>query len=175
MSERYRVLAGLPPYGPLAEPFSATGQGLHREGFVVEFKDALGCSWVGNFQRGMTGFDTVVASQTTGRVTVLAGGQAYVVEPATRRCERMFGGGIEHVFVFKDCLVFGNGLWFEARRDESLLWRSRRVSWDGMRDVCVDGARLVGQAFYPDGASTSFSVELDTGEVIGGSYPPELQ
>jgi hypothetical protein len=50
----FEVLTGLPPYGPPAERFSATGQGTHREGFVVRFTDSRGRQWVGNFQAERT-------------------------------------------------------------------------------------------------------------------------
>ena len=93
----FHVLPGLPPYGPLAlpVPFSATGMGTHKEGFVVEFLPGESASWVGNFQRGLSKFDLVVNEPGSNRLIVVAGGEAYLVDPLTRRCERTFGGAIQ--------------------------------------------------------------------------------
>lgn len=175
MMSRWRVLAGLPAYGDMPEQFSATGQGMHREGFVVEFTPPDAPSWVGNFQRGMTSLDVVIASRGDGTVTVIAGGQAYVVDPGSRSCVRTFGGQIEHVFDLADRTVFSNGLWLEATDGERLLWRTRRLSWDGMMEVRVAGERIVGNAYDPmTDEWAPFSVEIANGEAQGGSYPPEL-
>ena len=67
----WEVLEGLPVYGPMAVPFSATGQGTHREGLVVRFSPVTG-TWVGNFQRGLTSLDDVCA-HPDGRHVVYAG------------------------------------------------------------------------------------------------------
>ncbi len=175
MTARHRVLDGLPPYGPMHEQFSATGQGTHREGFVVEFTPPDVPPWVGNFQRGMTSLDVVVASRGDTTVTVIAGGEAYVVDPSSRSCLRTFGGQIEHVFEFADRTVFSNGLWLEATDGERLLWKTRRLSWDGMMEVRVDGDRIVGNAYDPmNDEWTPFTVEVATGGAVGGSYPPDL-
>ena len=175
MTTRYRILDGLPPYGPMPEQFSDTGHGTHREGFVVEFTPANAPPWVGNFQRGLTGLDVVIASRDHTTLTVIAGGEAYVVDPESRSCIRTFGGQIENVFDFADRTVFSNGLWLEATDGERLLWKTRRLSWDDMMDVHVDGERIVGSAYDPMTDDwTPFSVELATGEAVGGSYPPEL-
>ncbi|HVJ92355.1 MAG TPA: hypothetical protein VM580_21290 [Labilithrix sp.] len=175
MTARHRVLDGLPPYGPMPAQFSVTGQGMHREGFVVEFTPPGAPSWIGNFQRGMTSLDVLIASRGNTTVTVIAGGQAYVVEPAARSCVRAFGGQIEHAFALADRTVFSNGLWLEATDGERLLWRTRRLSWDGMMDVRVDGERIVGNAYDPmNDEWTPFSVEVANGEAVGGSYPLDL-
>ncbi len=170
-----RVLAGLPPYGPPAEPFPSTGQGAHQEGLVVEFSPAGGAVWVGNFQRGATGLDRVLPSTKDGTVLVVAGGAGYVVDPLQRACVRELGGGIEQVVELPDRLVFSNGLWLEATDGERLLWRTRRLSWDGMRSLCVEGDRVVGEAYDPMSDDWArFSVELASGEASGGTYPVDL-
>lgn len=175
MNPGWRVLDGLPPYGPTPEQFSATGQGMHREGFVVELTPSGALAWVGNFQRGMTNLDAVVASRRDATMTVIAGGQAYVVDPRSRCCLRTFGGHIEHVFDLEDRTVFSNGLWLEATDSERLLWRTRRLSWDGMMDVRLAGESIVGEAYDPATDEwTHFSVDVANGEAVGGSYPPEL-
>jgi len=75
-SARWEVLDGLPAYGPMSEPFSTTGQGMHREGLVDRFFPPTG-SWVGNFQRGLSSLDEVFAHPDGRHVVVVAGGTGY--------------------------------------------------------------------------------------------------
>src|SRR3954464_10069656 len=92
---RYEVLHGPPPYGPPAEPFTATGQGAHREGFVVRFTDDNGDQWVGNFQPGLGGIDAVLDHPDGYRAIVVASGQGYIVDPNDRSSRGYLGGQIE--------------------------------------------------------------------------------
>lgn len=174
LTTRHRVLGGLPPYGGQALGFSATRQGMHREGLVVEFTPLKGDTWVGNFQRGLNAFDAVVPVTAANHIIVIAGGQAYVIAPETQACVRTFGGLIQHVFEFSDHVVIAS-LWLEATDGAATKWRTRRLSWDGMMRVHVEGAAIVGEAYDPmNDAWIAFSVNVATGEAIGGSYPPEL-
>src|SRR5437899_214164 len=91
------VLPGLPAYGPMAEPFSATGRGKHREGLVLRFTSEAGESWVGNFQRSGNGIDYVVDHPNGSSIVVIAGGQAYTVDPESRQCLGCHGHSIEFV------------------------------------------------------------------------------
>jgi hypothetical protein len=155
-----------------------TGTGVHSEGFVVEFTSATGERWVGNFRGGLYGASGVLA--VLGRpdqALVLANGQAYVIEPETAALVRAFGGQIADVFSVPDhdSMILGNGLWFECVGPEGLRWMTRRLSWDGMMEVALHGQQLHGRAFNPiDDTWSPFEVDIDTGEVTGGSYPPEL-
>ena len=90
-----QVLAGLPGTGPRPLQFSASGVGLQREGYVVEFTTSPTESWIGNFQPGLTSLYVVLEEPSTSEVTVIAGGQAYVVEPTSGHLKREYGGGIE--------------------------------------------------------------------------------
>src|SRR5690606_11352541 len=91
----FRELPGLPAYGPMPLQFSSTGQGAHREGFVVEFLPDTDECWVGNFQPGLSSYSGVIAHPDGRRVVVVAGGEAYIVAPHAKKVEEMFGGAIE--------------------------------------------------------------------------------
>jgi len=165
-------------YGPMALPFTATGQGTHSEGLVVRFHSSTGV-WVGNFQRGLSSLDQVLAHPDGRHVVVVAGGSAYVVDAENHSLVETFGAQIEHIFVVaaNSLVLFGNGLWFEALGPSGTAWRSRRISWDGMRNVTVTGLVVRGEAYAPEGAKGTwypFEVDLPTGTVSGGSYngPP---
>ena len=171
----WKVLGGLPPYGPMALPFTATGLGTYREGLVVEFRSHAG-NWVGNFQRGVSSCDEVCEHPDGRHVIVVAGGTAYIVAPETRTLAHHFGAQIEQVLAVADqrLLVFGNGLWFEAVGPDGMQWRSRQLSWDGVRNVTRSARVLRGEAYAPEGPEGTwypFEVDLETGEVTGGSYP----
>src|SRR5262245_11223124 len=102
MCAKYELLPGLPPYGPLAEPFTATGQGTYREGLVVRFETDDGQSWVGNFQRGYSGFEMAIDHPNGREVVVIAGGQGYVVNPEDRSQRTYWASNIEEVIPIAD-------------------------------------------------------------------------
>src|SRR5437762_2281051 len=131
------ILPGLSPYGPDAEPFTATGLGTHREGFVVRFLAADGTSWVGNFQPGLGSLSNVYVHPNARELLVVARGQGYVVDPDDRLKRQYFGCQIETAIVLDEPLmvIFGNGLWFEAFGVRGPQWRTPRISWDGMRNI----------------------------------------
>jgi hypothetical protein len=170
----WEILDGLPVYGPMAEPFSATGQGTHCEGLVVRFSAPTG-SWVGNFQRGFSSLDEVFAHPDGRHVVVVAGGTAYIVDADSHCLVAHFGAQIEQIILApaSGFVLLGNGLWFEALGPAGAAWRSRRISWDGMRKVSLAGTVLRGEAYAPegpDGAWYPFEVDVMTGAVSGGSY-----
>lgn len=177
-SLNWDILDGLPRYGLPADAFSATGLGKHREGLVVRLHGSGG-SWVGNFQRGLSGFDHVVEHPNGRNVLVVAGGTAYVLDPESRKLVSHFGGQVDCLLLLpgEPVLLIGNGLWFEALGGEGLKRRSRRISWDGFRHVVLDGKLLHGEAFAPEGPEGAwyrFELDVLTGAVTGGSYydPP---
>jgi hypothetical protein len=169
---KFDVLPGLPPYGPEALPFSATGQGTHSEGLVVRFTADDGTCWTGNFQPGMGPCQTVLRHPDNRRFVVIAGGQAYVVYPNQSSHWEHFGGGFETAIEISDlnAVLFGNGLWFELLGATGMIWKTRRISWDGMRDVAIHGMMLTGQSWLYDDTWSNFTVKLLDGTVTGGSY-----
>lgn len=128
----FRILPGLPASGALTVQFSETGMGTHSEGFVVEFIPASGSHWVGNFQGGEVGTSDVVEHPDGSSLIIVARGQAYIVNPDSRKLLGTFGGAIESVIPVTEhgFIIFGNGFWFEGYGSAGLLWRSRRISWD---------------------------------------------
>ncbi|HJZ98877.1 MAG TPA: hypothetical protein VKE70_20350, partial [Candidatus Solibacter sp.] len=134
--EPFRVLAGLPGTGPWPEQFSTTGRGTHREGFVVEFNTDTDSAWVGNFQRGWTSYEAVFLHPDDQSVIVIAGGQGYVVDLKDRRAVGILSDQLESAIVLPDlkAVVLNNGIRLEAYGKAGLLWRTPRISWDGIWD-----------------------------------------
>ncbi len=177
-SPLWKILDGLPPYGSMAEPFSEMGQGAHREGLVVKFYPPTG-SWVGNFQRGVSSLDEVFIHPDGQHVVVVAGGTVYVIDVEDHQLITHYGGDIEQIILVpaNGLVLLGDGIRFEAFDSTGTVWRSRRISWDGMRNVSLTGTIVRGEAYAPwgpHGMWYPFEVDALTGAVSGGSYngPP---
>jgi hypothetical protein len=168
----FEVQLGLPPYGPQALPFSANGQGMHSEGLVVRFTADDDTCWTGNFQPGLGQCETVLRHPDNRRFVVIAGGQAYVIDPNQSSSWEHFGGDIETALEIHDlnALLFGNGLWFELLGANGMIWQTRRISWDEMRDLKIQGLTLTGRSSCYDDTWSDFTVDLVEGTVTGGSY-----
>jgi hypothetical protein len=169
---KFEILSGLPTYGPMAEAFSATGQGKHREGFVVRFRISDDHGWVGNFQPGLGRYCGVLEHPNGTELIVIASGQAYIVDPISRQCSSTFGSQIETALEIPEhkMIIFGNGLWFEAINRTGRVWRSERISWDGMRKIAIQGATLAGEAYDISDAWMPFNLDIASGNFTGGSY-----
>jgi hypothetical protein len=169
---RFEILPGLPAYGQKAEAFSTTGQGKHREGFVVRLGADAKNEWVGNFQPGLGGWSGVFEHPNGTELIVIASGQGYIVDPNSRKCSITFGGQIESAFKIPDrkMIIFGNGLWFEAFDASGPVWRSDRISWDGMRNLTIDGLTLAGEAYDISDNWVPFELDIASGNFTGGSY-----
>jgi hypothetical protein len=168
------VLSGLPPYGPAALNFSATGQGKHREGCVIRFTSEVGDSWVGNFQPGLEGINCVMQHPDGAHVIVVAGGEAYIVCPKARKCEQTFGGQITWSTQISGLglLLFVSLTDVLAIDKTGIAWRSRRISWDGFRKLNLEGEWLTGEAYAPfDVPWVPFRRNVANGQVEGGTYP----
>lgn len=68
-------------------------------------------------------------------------------------------------------IVFSlQGLAFLRIGPSGVLWRTRRISWDGFMAIEVGANRMTGLAWSPvDDEWVPFSVHLATGQVEGGS------
>ena len=168
-----RILDGLPAYGPPAIGFSSSGRGLHSEGLVVAFEGSGHNPWVGNFMRGMTKFDYVVEHPNKHHTIVIAGGEGYVVDPVSADLFSILGAAITGLVnhPMGDRLVFNfQDISFGALGRDGWVWKSRRVSWDGLRSLHVSENNLEGEAWRYDNAWISFNLNLETGAVSGGSY-----
>lgn len=169
----YRVLPGLPPYGPPAISFPEEWGRSGREGFVVEFVLKPSITWVGNFAPGIGGLQEVRPHPDGRQLIAISAGDAWVVDPEARRAERL-AYSIEAAWDMRDPqgFVFSlQGLAFLRIGPAGLIWRTRRISWDGFRNVQVRDNRLTGFAWLPhDDTWHPFSVDSQTGTTSGGTF-----
>jgi hypothetical protein len=165
-------LPGLPTSGPLATAFPAEWGRLAREGVVVEFTTASG-SWTGNFRRGLTRFDWVADHPNGKDVLVIAGGDLWVVAPDARTATlelSVIVGAIEcrdpSGWIFDR-----QGIALARFGPKGMLWRTRRLSWDGFDELRIDAGQLTGRAWSPlDDGWHAFRVDVRSGRSVGGSY-----
>jgi hypothetical protein len=171
-SPQHRVLAGLPGEGALPLQFSVSGMGMHREGYVVALLPDSEPAWVGNFQPGATTFNDVIVDSAQGEALVIAGGQGYVVNLSTGKLIDRIGGFIQDSIELPDRqrYVFSTATDFDLYRNGKIIWRTRRLSWDGFRNVVVQGQILIGEAWMFDDTWHPFVVDLSSGTASGGSY-----
>ena len=164
----FQILPGLPGEGTLPLQFSASGQGMHREGYVVSFRPSPADSWVGNFQPGLSSYYEVIPHET--HLVVVAGGQAYVVDPHAKQVVACFGGQIQLAQPLAEGLLVSNGLWFDLLAGTNLKWRSKRVSWDGLRNTSIHAELVSGEGWRYDNSWHSFSIRISDGATSGGAY-----
>src|SRR5271170_4606034 len=98
MNFEFNVLAGLPPYGEPALSFSDTGDPMYSEGLVVKFEFTDGTSFVGNFGRGLSGYDHCTRHPNERHAIVIAGGEGYVIDPYARQIISLIGSAITDSF-----------------------------------------------------------------------------
>jgi hypothetical protein len=167
----FKVLAGLPGDGPSPIPFPASGRGRHREGYVVQFPLGSGDSWIGNFQLGTTKFTGCFEHPDQIHVVVVSGGEVYIVNPASRSAQEL-GGTVKSVLSVGDAegLLLEEGLWLTYLNESGLKWRTRRLSWDGIRNLLVQDGVATGQAWRYDNTWHDFKVALESGATEGGAY-----
>jgi len=149
----------------------------HSEGLVIEFTDNSGDRWVGNFARGHGIVCDVRDELGEKAIIVVACGAGYVVDARARCLTRELNGGITGIWYRHGlrAMIVTNGVWFEAFDASTMLWKSRRLSWDGVRAVEFSAVTVRGEAYSPFSDDWApFEVSLSDGEVVGGSYtgPP---
>jgi hypothetical protein len=155
----------------MAAPFPPSWNTGH-EGLVVEFKSANGAAWTGNFREGLWGIDDVREHPNGHHVLITSRGALWNVDPDARVGE-LLSNAILNIWSLDapKRLVFDDaGVQLFCLGPSGVLWQTRRLSWDGIGSVRIDGATLTGEAWSPDDCWMPFFVDLDTGAVQGGSY-----
>ena len=169
----FRVLPGLPPYGPPARTFpEGWGHGA-REGLVVEFTRNDGGAWVGNFQRGYRANRDVRLHPNGSDVLVTSDGPLWHVQ-VERQTAAQHAHDVLGVWDVSDpagVLYDDNGIEFVFFGADGRQWHSRRVSFDGFDKIRIDGPYLTGLSWSPVADEwIPFNIDLNTGRVEGGSY-----
>lgn len=170
--KKFVILKGLPPYGNPAEQFSWSGEGEYREGLVVEFKPKGLPDWIGNFQRGGTNQDYIVEHPNSDYCFVIAGGNGYVVDMNNRKLIEKFGEILKGFIVTekKSEVIHNNSTDLIAYGAQGQLWQTKRLAWDGIRNMKLQDQYIYGEALDVDDHWVPFRVNLKTGESTGGAF-----
>ncbi len=169
---KFKILEGLPATGDLPIQFSSTGMGMHSEGLVAEFwSESSNESWIGNFQRGNNLFDHAVQHPNLVDVLVIAGGEAYVVNPGGRTLQETFGGTFETIIAVPDQSLFilGTSVDFEALGSKGRARRSARIALDGITSMKLENGMLTGEAYTLEDQWIPFTLDVASGEFTGGA------
>jgi hypothetical protein len=166
-----RLLDALPVYGPVATPFPEEWGRLGSQGTVVEF-DTDGDRWVGNFGPGIADLDFVASHPTREGAIVVAAGALYEVDVTSRTAAESSLFDIRSAIDVNDPpgWVFDHYTELARFGPDGIIWRSERLSWEGLRDITIEEGRVNGLAWDLDDTWKPFSVDLVTGAAEGGSY-----
>lgn len=176
MAREFKILEGLPPYGPEALSFPQ-GQLLAREGLVVRFDMTNRLYWIGNFKRGKFDISKVLNHPDGQRLVVYAGGIVYFVDPEKKSVMQEFD---TYVFFAEELLQFntivmGDSVKFFAIDANSVRWTTPRIGWGEFREVKLSGNNLMGEAFSPlDDKWHPFEVDIRTGDAKGDTYESQI-
>jgi hypothetical protein len=107
------------------------------------------------------------------KVVVFAAGQVYIVDPDVRSAAALPGAALSvHELGDPPLLIYDDqGIQFQALGRNGLRWRTKRISWEGFRNVVLDGGQLTGESVNATRDTwESFQVDLGTGRTTGGTY-----
>lgn len=134
-----------------------------------------GESWIGGFECGPGRLTGLFATPSPDVVCVVAKGQGFwvpVLAPGDVEIIRSIP--IEDVIAVpgKRVLVFADYTELEAYGGGGSLWRTERLSWDGLKITKVTAEVIRGTAWdSPANRDVAFSVDTETGASEGGSSP----
>ena len=171
----YEILNGLPPYGPMYIPISAGKEPFHSEGYVLKFKKTDGEEWVANFKPCWTDFNKVFFFPEHKIVVVFAGGQGYIMNPDEQEPKMNFGLTIKDVIQNEDgSLICSDDIQILVLDNKTgEIWKSDRISWDGIKDLKLIDNKVTGQTYDPTNSNqpwSDFELDLKTKEIKGGSF-----
>ena len=173
IKKRYEILDGLPAYGPMYISISEDGEFFSYEGFVIRFHKNDGTNWIANFKSGSTAYTGVFELPGTDKILIVAHGIGYIMTPEEQKPLNIFGFSIQDVLLTNDgrfvCIDNSD---IEIVNSDGSVWRTERISWDGVKDVTLQDNIVTGLCYDPmDNNWIAFTFNLDTKEISGGSYP----
>lgn len=178
--KRYKILNGLPPYGPMYVPITGSEEPFYSEGYVVKFRKRDGEEWVANFSSGWTDYYKIFDFPEHNMVVVFAGGQGYIMNPDEQKPIMTFGLSIKEVILKEDgSLICSDDIHILVLDNTTGdIWKSDRISWDGIKDLKLVGNKLSGETYDPTSSNqpwSAFELNLETREVKGGSFQEFLR
>lgn len=175
----FEILESLPTYGPMYIPVPPESEAFHSEGVAVRFCKSDQTDWVANFNPGGTNLSIVLELSDSQNLLVIAQGQCYLMNPESHEPVAIFGGSYTNIFEKGDGQwVLQNSIELTIVEPDGRHWDSPRVSWDGIEVTKIEGSVVSGFAFdpmYDADEWVEFSFDIDTRELVGGSYYRERE
>jgi hypothetical protein len=174
-TKRYEILESLPTYGPMYIPVAGdNNEAYYSQGFAVRFFKDDNSDWVANFKPGWTGLNAIYEFDNQKNLLVIAGGTCYVMNPNETKPISVFGVGFDTVIKTLDGRLILQGMTdITVVETNGEPWRTERISWDGLKELKLDGNIVTGLSFDPMNNKeewVKFVVDLETRKVTGGSY-----
>ncbi|MDG4715063.1 hypothetical protein [Winogradskyella marincola] len=170
----FDILNSLPAYGEMYVPISEDNVPFYSEGFVIRFYKSDGEDWVANFQTGWTEFNYVHEFETNPNILVVAGGTCYLMNPNKKEPINVFGVGFQNYLKTESNQIVLQDLTdLTVVEPNADYWRTERISWDGIKDLKLNGKFVTGLSYDPMNSKeewVEFIVDLENREVKGGSY-----
>ncbi len=175
----FRILSEIPSTPSPCHYFPENSSSIGRDGVMIWFQAKNQDPWIGIFAFGDGGVnnkDAVYLGPDEDHLAVLSRGAAYVV-----RVQDHSAIEVEATPVFpavgapsKQLLIFHDYTKLVAYGVAGLVWKSKRVSWDGIEiEALMGDGTLKGRAWdAPHERWVEFSVDIETGRHRGGSAPP---
>ncbi|HMI02490.1 MAG TPA: hypothetical protein VK541_08420 [Pedobacter sp.] len=173
-TKRYEILESLPSYGPMYIPVSENNEAYYSEGYVARFYTSEDTTWVGNFEPGLTGLDAVYEFEDDPYILVIAGGTCYLMNPDFHKPISIFGALYETAIKTLDGrLILQDSTHLTVFEISGEHWSTERISWDGIKELIIEGNLVRGVAYRPTAESdewVEFVVDLEKRNVRGGSW-----
>ena len=146
-----------------------------RDGLLVQVRPERGQPWLGTFASGRVtpkGISGIFTTPDPQRLCIVSKGEGYLVNAtAPTKWERIRATPIIDVCSIraKEIIVFANLTELVAYSSAGMKWRTKRLTWDGLRITKVTDALIEGEFWdIRTEAKGCFVVDLATGTHEGG-------
>lgn len=168
-------MGDLPRTGKFRHPvvfFPPPKDGREPTGLWVRFTVPEGNDWIGVFAFGYASppsFCRVVSSPNIDRVCVISNGAGYLVrtdEPAKWEAAPLIPILDVRPISEHGILILSDFTSLAAYNSSGLVWRSRRVCWDGLKILSVNNQTIEGIGYDPTNSISGeapFAVDLKSG------------
>jgi hypothetical protein len=176
------VIRELPPADkprPFYYPGGPAAEG-GRDGLLVAVRSPGRPPWIGVFAYGKVGAGKAViaSSPDLNTLCVVSAGQAYFVradEPTIWSTSPVFPIADFRPLPEKWIILLVDDTTIGAFGPSGMIWRTKRLSWDGVSITSIGDEHLEGEAWDPTSTERpKFRVDLSTGEHRGGSTPAHV-
>ena len=129
--------------------------------------------WIGNFEPGVEGLTGIFATPSEDIVCIVVKGQGYWVPvKSPKNYEIIPIIPIKEVKPVpgKNVMIFIDYLRIAAYGENGLLWKTKNLSWDGLKITEITQSKIKGLAWdMPNSKKVEFIVDVMTGLHEGGS------